>query len=273
MGKTEALRPLLTAGVTAWDGLLAALLSPQCVVCEEIVSRIASGAMCDACWRTVSFITEPVCGRCGDPLPTGRSPGTCACGQLPTHIAHTRALGFYEGTLRGALHALKYDGRRSIAPRLAHLLVERCGSILRGADAVVPVPLHWRRQWTRGFNQAEEIARHLPLPVWRVVRRVRHTPAQTALSAAARTRNLHAAFEPRRVRYPSRVAGRCVVLLDDVSTTGATLNACAAVLASLGAREIRTVTVARTPERRLARDSHTLTPEEAGCTRPDPQHE
>jgi ComF family protein len=245
----------LRAGATAWDGLLSTLLSPQCAVCEEIVPRIAEGPICDACWRTLSFITEPVCARCGNPLPTGHSPAPCACAQLPADVSHARSLGPYEGTLRRALHALKYESRRSIAPRLAHLLMERCDSVLVGADAVVPVPLHWRRQWSRGFNQAEEIARHLPLPVSRVLRRVRHTPPQTALSAVARTRNLHAAFAPRLLGHPARVAGRCVVLLDDVSTTGATLGACAAVLMSLGTREVRTLTVARTPEYRLA-NSH-----------------
>jgi ComF family protein len=208
--------------------------------------------MCDACWRTIAFVTEPRCDRCGDPLPPGGSDGPCACEQLSGDISRARVLGSYEGTLREALHALKYGRCRSIASRLAALLVERCGPVLTGADAIVPVPLHWRRQWSRGFNQAEEIARHLPLPVWRVLRRVRYTPPQTTLSASARAVNVRGAIAARRLGHPGRVHDRCVVVLDDVSTTGATLAACAAILKALGAREIRTLTVARTREYRLA---------------------
>ena len=252
MGKAQAFRPLVTAAAAVWDGLIATLLSPQCAACDEVVPRVAAGAMCDACWHMVPFITEPVCERCGDPLALWHSAGPCACAQLSPLISRARALGVYEGTLREALHALKYEGRRSIATRLSELLVEHCESVLTDADAIVPVPLHWRRQWRRGFNQAEEIARKLPLPVCGVLRRVRHTPAQASLSASDRTRNVLDAFAPRPFRHPSRVAGRCLVLLDDISTTGATLGACAALLASLGAREVRTLTVARTPQYRLA---------------------
>jgi ComF family protein len=251
VGKAQAFRPFVSAGTAAWDGLVATLLSPQCIACEEVIPRVAAGAMCDACWRMISFITEPVCARCGDPLPVIHSAGTCACAQLSDHVSQARALGPYEGSLRRALHALKYERRRSIATRLADLLVERCGSVLADADAIVPVPLHWRRQWNRGFNQAEEIGRRLPLPVWRVLRRVRNTPAQMALSAGGRATNVRGAFAPGLFGDPARVRGRCVVVLDDISTTGATLEACAAALASLGAGEIRTLTVARTPEYRF----------------------
>ena len=157
-----------------------------------------------------------------------------------------RALGAYEGTLRLAVHALKYQGRRSIAPRLACLLAGRCKAVLDDADAVVPVPLHWRRRWTRGFNQSEEIARYLRLPVVCALRRVRHTPPQAGLGADRRAMNLRGAFAPRRTGRSSGVHGRRVVLLDDVSTTGATVAACAAVLKEAGAAEVSVLTVART---------------------------
>ena len=230
---------------------MAALLSPRCVVCEAVAARVASGAVCDACWQSVRFITPPFCFRCGDPLSVGPNvssadPFPCTCPQLPADVHIARALGSYEGTLRLAIHALKYQSHRSVAPKLARLIVERYDPVLAGADAIVPVPLHRRRRWRRGFNQCEEIAGHLPLPVWRVLRRVRHTPPQTGLTAAERRMNVQRAFAPRRVGRPSRVAGRCIVLLDDVSTTGATLAACAAVLKRLGAREIRGLTIART---------------------------
>ncbi|HXE80886.1 MAG TPA: ComF family protein, partial [Vicinamibacterales bacterium] len=162
------------------------------------------------------------------------------------HVDRARAVGPYEGVLRSLVHALKYDRRRSIAPRLARLAAAHGASILDGADAVVPVPLHFRRRWTRGFNQAEEIARHLRLPVWKVLRRVRHTEPQAGLSGPARARNLRAAFAPRLLSRRRRVIGAVVVLLDDVCTTGATLAACAEVLREMGAREVRALTIART---------------------------
>jgi ComF family protein len=140
------------------------------------------------------------------------------------------------------VHALKYDGRRSLGRELAAMLRVSCAAILAGADAVVPVPLHRRRLRSRGFNQAAEIARHLDLPVWRALDRVRATPSQTDLPAARRHANVRNAFA--LARRPD-VRGRCVVLVDDVSTTGATLHACARVLREAGAREVRAVTAAR----------------------------
>jgi ComF family protein len=245
VGKAQAFRPLLSAGLAACDGLVAALLSPPCVACGAVLPRIACGALCDACWGTVQFITAPLCGRCGDPASSSGA-DACGCGQLPPHVSMARALGPDEGTLRTAIHALKYEGRRSIAGRLAALLLEHCGTVLSGADAVVPVPLHWRRQWSRGFNQADEIARHLRLPVVRALRRARHTPSQAGLGADRRSTNLRGAFVPRRAGRRSSVRGRRVLLLDDVSTTGATVAACAAVLKEMGASEIGALTVART---------------------------
>ena len=151
--------------------------------------------------------------------------------------------------MRDLLHALKFDGRRSLAPRLGALIRVRCAPVLDRADAVIPVPLHPRREWTRGFNQAELIARELGLPVWRQLRRRRHTSSQSTLAAAERWRNVAGAFALGR-RFcgrarQSRLAGARVVLVDDVQTTGATLEACAEVLEHAGVHEVRAVTVAR----------------------------
>lgn len=232
MGKAEAVRPVLSALGAAVNGLVAALLSPPCATCGCVVDGAATGAMCGACWRRVR--TESA---------------HADWPALPEGIDAAASLGAYEGTLRLAVHALKYDGRRSIAGGLARLLAERCGHLLAGADAVVPVPLHPLRRWTRGFNQCDELARHLRLPIWKVLRRVRHTPPQAGLTADRRLANLRLAFSPRAAGRPRRIEGRCLVLLDDVSTTGTTAGACGAVLKELGAAEIRLVTVARTPLR------------------------
>jgi ComF family protein len=256
----------------ALDSLAAALLSAPCAVCGRVALRLSTGAICDACWESVALLTPPLCDRCGAPRsgraeapPRVREPealpralggggalcpaeaGTlgCACDDLPAGVDAARAVGPYEGVLRSAIHALKYDRRRSVALRLARLASERCASIFDGADLIVPVPLHARRRWARGFNQAHEIARHLPLPLRPALRRTRHTPSQAALTGSSRARNVKDAFAGRLFARRG-LMGSAVVLVDDVSTTGATLAACAEVLRDLGARDVRALTVART---------------------------
>lgn len=122
-------------------------------------------------------------------------------------------------------------------------------AVLEGADVVVPVPLHLVRHWRRGFNQAEELARHLPLPVVRALRRTRSTATQTDLPEARRHENVKNAFA---VRWGARrtVKNATIVLVDDVSTTGATLDECARALLSAGAKEVRALTAARAVSRR-----------------------
>jgi ComF family protein len=148
--------------------------------------------------------------------------------------------------LRSIVHALKYGARRSIANRLGDRMAEAGADLLADADLVVPVPLHRRRERTRGFNQAQELAVRLGPPVGRLLRRVRNTPSQTDLPAARRHANVRAAFTLARRADPR---GLRIVLVDDVSTTGATLGACAQVLLENGAAEVRAITAARVVSR------------------------
>lgn len=192
-------------------------------------------------------ITPPFCDACGEPLPSWRiiSIGErhCPrCRRRPSAISRARAAGAYDGTLRTLLHAFKYQQRRSLARPLADMMRARGGDVLTGADVVVPVPLHRRRRRRRGFNQAQDLAAHLGLPMVLALRRVRATASQADLPAAQRHRNVRDAFAlGRRVT----VGGLRVVLVDDVSTTGATLDACARVLLEAGAAEVRAITAAR----------------------------
>jgi ComF family protein len=158
-------------------------------------------------------------------------------------VSRTRAIGAYDGALRAIVHALKYDGRRSLAATLAALMRERGAEILAGADALVPVPLHPARRRERGFNQAADLARHLPLPTVNALRRTRRTAAQASLPAARRHGNVRGAFAATPLA--ASVAGLTVVLVDDVSTTGATLEACARALKEEGVVEVRALTAAR----------------------------
>lgn len=230
----------------AVNGLLSVVLAPSCAGCARPLEIPLRSAVCQTCWDTIRLLRPPFCGVCGEPLASWRAPDPgyrCeSCVVRRPHIAAGRAIGEYDGSLRAIVHALKYQGRRSLAAPLGDLLRLHGASMLAGADAVVPVPLHWRRQWRRGFNQAHELARGLGLRVDTVLVRRRSTRSQTGLSAEARGANVDGAFAIRRRRT---VEGLTMVLVDDVSTTGATLEACARTLMENGAREVRTLTAAR----------------------------
>jgi ComF family protein len=159
------------------------------------------------------------------------------------------------------IHALKYGRRRSLAAQLASQMRTRGSQLLADADCVVPVPLHWRREYQRGFNQARELARFLDQRVLDVLARTRHTRPQVELAASRRRANVETAFRLRRsyFRRLKSVVGLKIVLVDDVSTTGATLDACARVLMNAGASEVYALTAARVFTR-PARPGNVLTP-------------
>jgi ComF family protein len=230
------------------DALLAVLLAPRCAACACVLDRPTSGPVCAACWNSILPLTPPLCDLCGDPLPSWRLVSLplalCArCRRLSRPIDRSRAIGAYDGALRSIVHAFKYDGRRSLAKPLGALMKARGTDVLCQADLAVPVPLHPSRRRERGFNQAEDLAQHVGLPISTALRRVRRTPAQADLPAAKRHGNVKGAFTLGR--ESGSVAGKIVVLIDDVSTTGATLDACARVLKEGGAREVRALTAAR----------------------------
>ena len=236
------------------DAVIALLLAPCCAACDTPLDRPTQGCVCAACWNTIHPLTEPLCETCGDALPTWRTAAIAAhrcarCRRLPRAITVGRAIAAYEGRLRDIVHALKYGGRRSVARPLAHLMAAGAPRVIEGADFAVPVPLHVLRQYRRGFNQADDLAKHLPLPLLRALRRRRATATQTDLSETQRRKNVRDAFSVRR-RARGRIPGAIVVLVDDVSTTGATLDACARVLLDAGAKEVRALTAARAVSRR-----------------------
>jgi ComF family protein len=253
----------MSVGLSADPGnaLISVLLAPACLACGALLDRPLDGPVCASCWRSIRPLSPPLCGVCGDVLSTWRTvdrlAGACVrCRRRPPAIARGRAAGAYEGALRRVLHGLKYERRRTLAAPLAALMRARGAGVLAGADLVVPVPLHWRRQHARGFNQADDLARGLGLPVACALRRVRRTAPQFGLTTAGRLRNVRGAFAPPRRRWlgrrthDPRLRDACVVLVDDVCTTGATLDACAEVLLEGGAREVRALTAARALSRR-----------------------
>lgn len=242
------------------NGLLSALFEPPCAACHAALTNPLDGAVCDRCWASVRPITPPLCYCCGDPLPSQRasivSEHRCPrCRRSAPAVDRIVAVGTYDGSLREIVHALKYGGRRSIAPRLSALMRAAGADLIAGADFAVPVPLHFQREWRRGFNQAEDLARWLGLPLSRTLRRIVATAPQVGLLAEQRRRNVGDAFAlacssrwtPGTWRQTGSqgCSGRVILLVDDVTTTGATLDACARVLKRAGAREVRAVTAAR----------------------------
>jgi ComF family protein len=237
----------LTASRLIVDPVLAVVFPSRCPACASPLVSPRRGPLCEGCWAGLPRHRGPCC-RCGVPLP----PGGSACGRCRRGLSAFAAgasLGPYEGTLRLAVHELKYRARRRVASRMSEALLAdpSVRTVLAGAAVLVPVPLHPRRKRKRGFNQSELLAEELGrragvgVAAAALVRR-KDTPPQTGLSAAARRANVGGAFA---VRHRGQVAGRVVVLVDDVLTTGATASACARALKAAGAREVRLVTMAR----------------------------
>lgn len=232
--------------------ILDTLLPPRCHGCGGPLHGKGGADLCDGCRSGMKVISPPLCIRCGIPFVSyGGGDHLCGeCSSSPPRFSAARSALVYEGVTASMIHELKYGGKTVRRRVLADLVMEFLGDELKtwGVDLVLPVPLHPRRLRTRGFNQAlllaEVMAGRLSLPLERsLLERVRETPSQTSLSRDERLRGLRGAFAVSR---PSRVEGRTVLVVDDVMTTGATLNECAALLFSAGAREVYAVSVART---------------------------
>jgi len=235
------------------------LLSPECPACHQPLARPLTSAICDRCWRDIAPVDPPLCARCGDHLEL-QVEGEALCDRCltrPLSFSVARSAGAYDGALREIVHAFKFDRRRLLAEPLARLMCREGLKVLGGADAVVPVPLHAVRSFRRGFNQADDLAREIGLPVWRLLRRQRAGRPQASLPASRRAKNLRDAFAlSYRMRFGRQgldCRGKTLVLIDDVMTTGATLDECAKVLLGAGASDVRALTVARAVESRPQR--------------------
>ena len=236
-------------GRAAAVGAVDVVLPPSCLVCNAPVGD--SGALCPDCWTRVSFIGRPCCARCGLPFAIEAAPdAVCGdCARTPPAYDRARAAFLYEGAGRELILAFKMADRSWVAPRLAAWLHRAAAPLLPDADLVVPVPLHRWRLLARRFNQAAVLAGLMAreanvVAVPDLLVRTRRTPPQTRLSGTARRRNVRGAFAVR----PSRahlVAGRSILLVDDVLTTGATVSACARALRKAGAARVDVATLAR----------------------------
>ena len=210
------------------------------------------GGLCPDCWPMVAFLSEPLCQQCGVPL---EQPAQELCGDCqidPPAFGHARAALRYDEGSRDLVLRLKHADALSGVPVMARWMHRAGANLLTDADWLVPVPLHWSRLFQRRYNQSAELARALArvsgvqaLPDGLV--RHRKTPSQGGLSRRRRQANVQDAFHVS-ARQRDRLAGTHIILIDDVMTTGATLNACAAALIDAGATKVDALCLARVPQ-------------------------
>lgn len=230
---------------------LEALLFPRvCVACDLVMAPGRETMVCDLCWSRVPTLPHPRCERCGHPRGNGESCRWCPL--LPDYVRAVRSWCWVPGGVAERLvYALKYEGWHGLAPELAGRMarLDWPDDVRDERSALIPVPLATERLRTRGFNQsaklADALAPHLGVPVWHdVIQRPRATPSQTRLTPEQRLHNVADAFRVAE-GAPAKLSGAHVILVDDVVTTAATLNECAATLWNAGARIISYVTFGR----------------------------
>jgi len=240
---------------TASRALFSLLFPDECRICGQPLAEISRIPVCRKCLSAPQpLLAEFFCASCRTPfqndfpLDTQGRCGLCRAGLRGFDAAY--CFGAYDGTLRELIHLYKYGRIKTLSRPLSDLLAAAL-PLDEVFDAVTPVPLHWRKQWQRGFNQSEllarAIARRRGLPLKRALHRVRATETQAGLSHPERRRNVATAFQCRRAAR--KLAGRRVLLIDDVMTTGSTAAACARVLKDAGVARVVLLAVARVDRR------------------------
>jgi len=226
-------------------------LPALCVSCRE---PVAGEGLCPACWAKLSFIAPPYCARLGIPFVYDPGPGLLSMEAIaaPPTYQRARAAVRYDEVASTLVHALKYQDRTDLAPAMGRWMARAGAELLDGADALIPVPLHWKRGWSRRYNQsatlASVIGRHARIPVQTdLLRRTRATPQQVGLSRAERASNVQGAFAVGADKRAG-VEGRRLVLVDDVLTSGATMEACARALLRAKAASVDVLVFARVVE-------------------------
>jgi ComF family protein len=234
-----------------WRATLDLALPTLCPACREPVE---GRGLCPACWSKLSFITRPYCERLGIPFVYDPGPGILSMEAIADPPAYNRARAAvrFDEISRALVHGLKYGDRLDLAPMMGGWINHAGREILAEADALVPVPLHWRRLWARRFNQSAMLAAAISAAsgvriASGALKRVKPTLQQVGLSRTERAANVQGAF---RVPPEGRgvVAGRRLVLVDDVLTSGATVDGCARALLRAGAANVDVLIFARVAE-------------------------
>jgi len=232
-------------------GIADVIFPPRCITCGVILEEHGPLPFCRQCTDGIRFIRSPICPRCGIPFPPAEGEdhlcGECLVTERPFAVA--RAVGLYEDTLLTAIHLFKYRGRIGIGKVMGSIMADFAGGIwdMKVFSVIMPVPLHKKRLRERGFNQAvilsSRIAKRFALPLdFLTLRREVFTEPQVGLGHEERSVNVRGAFT---VRKPERTAGKRILLVDDVYTTGSTLAECARTLLNAEADSVAVLTLAR----------------------------
>ncbi len=234
-----------------FQALLDVILPPLCHICHSFIPNAGTLHICTSCRESLPLVSSPLCTICGVPFFAAGGDHRCgACLTHPPHYDTARAHFLYEGPIRELIHSFKYNQRTHLRSPLALLTIEGVGVFLadQNLHAIIPVPLHRSRLRQRGFNQAvllgNILSRHLSIPLLPdALVRTRQTEPQIDLSATERRMNVKGAFTVNRAEL---VAGKRLLLFDDVMTTGSTINECAMELKKAGAEFVVATTIART---------------------------
>ncbi|MFH1625322.1 MAG: ComF family protein, partial [Pseudomonadota bacterium] len=223
----------------------------RCLICDRDILDKRSSGICESCLLDIRYVSSPICSKCGVPFQSdvGRDHlcGTCLTSKI--YFTKARAVGFYEGLLQEAIHQFKYNRKTLLAKPLGALVATHHFDCIdfKSYDFLVPVPLHFKRLRERGFNQALSLARCIGkrygTPTdYRNLKRIKWKGPQINLSRQERERNVKGAFS---LCDGNRFKGKSVLLIDDVYTSGATVNACARVMVKAGIRRVDVVTLCR----------------------------
>jgi len=235
-------------GRIIWQGLADFIAPPRCLVCRRAVSL--PGSLCTFCWSKLRQIDDPVCDALGTPFAFDEGPGSISAAAMaaPPDWDRARAAVAFDEASRPIVHALKYRDTQEAGQLMARMMARAGRTLLTDADLIVPVPLHRWRLWRRRFNQSAYLAQRLAAVGAKPYRpdllvRIKATRSQVGLDHEARQKNVGKAFAvtPDGV---AQLAGRKILLVDDVRTTGATASACARALKSAGAARVDLLTFA-----------------------------
>lgn len=226
------------------------ILPLTCPLCRECVG--GKRTLCADCWRSVSFISAPFCEQCSYPFAVGEYGEEIYCGsclKTPPYFSKTRAVFKYDDFSKNLILPFKHNKALHIGVILADWMGKAGQSIIEDADLLIPVPLHWTRLLRRGFNQAAILSEKMAAKYEKqhrtdILKRNHRTPSQGKLTVVARQKNVKGAFSVPQDRK-CLIQNKKIILIDDVMTTGATVNACAGALLCAGAREVNVLVAAR----------------------------
>ena len=244
----EPLRRMARPFRAVFGRVLDVALPTLCPACRE---PVGGNGLCAPCWSKLSLIAPPYCARLGIPFAYDPGPGVLSMQAItdPPAYHRARAAVRYDDVAGKLIHALKYGDRLDLAPTMGRWMARAGRELLADADALVPVPLHWRRLWARRFNQSALLARTIGevggvAVADAALKRIKATAQQVGLSQVERAENVQGAFRVPNDRK-AEVAGRRLILVDDVLTSGATSDACARALLRAGAQSVDLLVFAR----------------------------